>query len=142
MTLRVDSKRLAMKFVLLSRQWLRQNICVLLLRWYVFQGEIFLGILLLDVMISYVDMLHSFVKDWILYQTYGTLIIIHKECRRNILPVKQLLDESLHPSFAVWQAAMYSASVVDNATDCCLCEFHDIVPEASFKTYTVVDRRI
>ena len=45
-------------------------------------------------------------------------------------------------SFAPWQLAMYSASVLDVATVACFLELHEISPEPRLKAYPDMDQRV
>ena len=45
-------------------------------------------------------------------------------------------------SFAPWQLAMYSASVLDVATVACFLELHEISPEPRLKVYPDMDQHV
>src|SRR6266481_6239367 len=51
-------------------------------------------------------------------------------------------DRSQTASFAPWQLAMYSASVLDVATVGCFLELQEIMPVPRLKAYLDVERRV
>lgn len=60
----------------------------------------------------------------------------------NLFGIEKIFDFSPMKSLLLFAMQPYSVSVVDNATDFCFCEFHEIVTEPSIMTYPVVDRRV